>query len=159
LHMLEDVLGWAVVLIGAIVIRFTGIVLIDPIMSICVAVFIFINALKNLKRAIDLFLEKTPHGIDLNEIKEHIMKIEGVLDVHHIHIWSMDGLNNYATMHIVTNEEQHKIKKAVRDELNEHSIGHITLEIEEEGEHCSEKCCQVKFDTISAHPHHHHHHH
>ena len=60
LHMLEDVLGWVVVLIGAIVMRFTDFVIIDPIMSICVALFILINAIRNFKEVLDLFLEKTP---------------------------------------------------------------------------------------------------
>ena len=68
LHMIEDVLGWVVVLLGAIVMRFTDFALIDPIMSIGVAVFILVNALKNLKEAIDLFLEKTPHGVAVKEI-------------------------------------------------------------------------------------------
>ena len=58
LHMLEDVLGWIVVLVGAIVMRFTDFALIDPLMSIGVAVFILINAVGNLKEVLDLFLEK-----------------------------------------------------------------------------------------------------
>ena len=111
LHMLEDVLGWAVVLVGAVVMRFTDFAIIDPILSIGVAVFIFVNAVKNLKEALDLFLEKTPHAIDVREIQEHIAQIHGVLDVHHIHIWSMDGYHNYATMHIVTNGDPHAIKE------------------------------------------------
>ncbi len=155
LHMLEDVLGWIVVLVGAIIMRFTDFYLIDPIMSILVSVFIFINAIKNLKRALDLFLEKTPHDISVPEIKEHITKIDGVLGVHHIHIWSMDGQNNYATMHIVTNGDHHLIKDAVRNELREHGIGHTTLELEEADEHCHEEQCSVTFDE---HSHHHHHH-
>jgi len=159
LHMLEDVFGWAVVLVGAIVMRFTDFALIDPIMSIGVAVFIFINAIGNLKEALDLFLEKTPHDIQLSEIKEHITKIDGVLDVHHIHVWSMDGQNNYATMHIVTNADQHQIKDKVREELQEHGIGHVTLELEKEGEHCHEEHCHVDFREHSGHHHHHHHHH
>ena len=101
LHMLEDVLGWAVVLVGAVVMRFTDLTVIDPLMSIGVAVFIFINALKNLKEVLDLFLAKTPESIQINEIKEHVESIDGVLGVHHIHIWSMDGSANYATMHVV----------------------------------------------------------
>ncbi len=156
LHMLEDVLGWAVVLIGAIIMRFTDFPLIDPIMSIGVAVFIFTNAIKNLKEIIDLFLEKTPHGIDINEIKEHICEIEGVLDVHHIHIWSMDGQSNYATMHIVTNEDAHKIKHKIREELEEHGIGHATLELEAENEHCHEEQCHIEFTAKSTGHHHHH---
>ena len=102
LHMLEDVLGWVVVLIGAIIMNFTDIKLIDPIMSIGVAVFILIHSLKNLKKVLDIFLEKTPEDIDIDELKEHLLKIKGVDDIHHIHVWSIDGYNNYATMHIVS---------------------------------------------------------
>lgn len=159
LHMLEDVLGWVVVLVGAIVMRFTDFALIDPIMSIGVAAFIFVNAIRNLKEVIDLFLEKIPHGIEINEIKEHICGIDGVLGVHHIHIWSMDGQNNYATMHIVTNADPHQIKEKVREELSEYGIGHATLELEAENEHCHEKDCHVEYGQHSGHHHHHHHHH
>ena len=81
LHMLEDVLGWVVVLVGAVVMRFTDFAIIDPFMSIGVAVFILINTVKNLKEAVDLFLEKTPHDVSIDEIKEHLCEIEGVLDV------------------------------------------------------------------------------
>ncbi|MBQ2135844.1 MAG: cation transporter [Clostridia bacterium] len=157
LHMLEDVLGWIVVLIGAVVMRFTDFAIIDPIMSIGVALFILINATKNLKEVLDLFLEKTPSGIDVEEIKEHICSIDGVLDAHHIHIWSMDGQSNFATMHIVTNSDAHKIKELIREELSEHGIVHATLELEAEGEHCHEKNCDIKINSNSGHHHHHHH--
>ncbi len=160
LHMLEDVLGWIVVLIGAVVMRFTDFALIDPIMSIGVAIFILISAVKNLKEVVDLFLEKTPHGIDVSEIKKHICEIDGIIDVHHIHIWSMDGQSNYATMHIVTNEDAHTVKHKVKEELAEHGIKHATLELENETEHCSEKECHiVEHSTPCGHHHHHHHHH
>lgn len=157
LHMLEDVLGWIVVLIGAIVMRFTDISIIDPLMSIGVAVFIFVNAVKNLGEVFDLFLEKTPRNVNISELKAHIQEIDGVLGVHHIHVWSMDGHNNYATMHIVANGDAHDIKNKIRDELREHNIGHVTLELEAENEHCHEKHCHV--DVVSSSGHHHHHHH
>ena len=157
LHMLEDVLGWAVVLVGAIVMRFSDFVLLDPLMSIAVAVFIFINAIHNLKEALDLFLEKTPHGVSVGEIREHIMEIPGIQDVHHIHIWSMDGQNHSATMHIVTDADPHEMKMAIREELREHGIAHATLELETPDEPCSGAACQIKFDAPSHHHHHHHH--
>ena len=157
LHMLEDMLGWVVVLIGAIVMKFTDFALIDPIMSIAVAVFIFINAVKNIKQVLDLFLEKTPDGIDINEITKHIEKIDGVLEVHHIHIRSIDGLNNYATMHIVTNGNPHEIKENVREELEEHGIAHATLELETPDEHCHHRECHIHHEAHSQHHHHHHH--
>ena len=147
LHMLEDVLGWIVVFIGAVVMRFTDISLIDPIMSVAVSVFILINAIKNLKAITDLFLEKMPDGIDIDEIKEHIFHIEGIKDIHHIHIRSIDGINNCATMHIVTDRDAAEIKKLVREELHEHGICHATLEIEGENEDCCDKHCHIEVKT------------
>ena len=158
LHMLEDVLGWAVVLLGAIIMKFTDIVILDPIMSIFVAIFILINALKNLKEVLNLFLEKIPHGIDIDEIEEHISEIEGVLNVHHIHIRSLNGNNNYATMHIVTDADGSTIKKKVREELKEHGIEHATLELETSLERCEETECLMNFENSEGHHHHHHHH-
>lgn len=159
LHMLEDVLGWIVVLVGAIIMRFTDIRIIDPLMSMGVAIFIFVNALKNLKEVLDLFLEKIPNNISIEEIKHHIKEIDGVIDVHHIHVWSMDGYHNYATMHIVANENSHEIKDKIRGELKEHGIGHATLEIESPTDHCHEEYCHIEENHHSGHHHHHHHHH
>jgi len=157
LHMLEDVLGWVVVLIGAIVMRFTDFAIIDPIMSIGIAVFILVNAIKNLKNVIDLFLEKVPYGMSTKDIREHILEIDDVLDVHHVHIWSMDGQSSYATMHIVTNGDYHEVKEKVREELKEHGIGHVTLELEAETEECHERNCVVHTEYSGGHHHHHHH--
>ncbi len=152
LHLLEDVLGWIVVLIGAIVIKFTKFYLIDPLMSLGVALFILISALKNLKEVFDLFLEKTPEGITVNEVKKLVKTIEGVKDVHHIHLWSMDGEEVYATMHIVSDKKKIKeVKTKVKDVLKENNISHTTIEMEEEGEVCHEEKCEVKKET-----HHHH---
>lgn len=158
LHMLEDVLGWIVVLVGAIVMRFTDFYVIDPLMSIGVAIFIFVNALKNLNEILVLFLEKTPNDINIGEIREHVCEVEGVIRVHHVHVWSMDGHNNYATMHVVISGDAHIIKDKIRDELREHGIGHVTLEVEAEGEHCHEEHCHIDFVSSSGHHHHHHHH-
>ena len=159
LHMLEDVLGWAVVLIGAIVMRFTDLSVIDPLMSIGISVFIFVNAAKNLQEIGDLFLEKTPRGVDVEELEHHICHIEGVKDVHHIHVWSMDGQRNFATMHVVTNADPAEIKKAIREELAEHGIQHVTLELETEDEDCPAKTCVIQHSCGCGHHHHHHHHH
>ncbi len=159
LHMLEDVLGWAIVLIGAIIMRFTDISVIDPLMSIGVSFFIFVNAIKNLKQIENLFLEKIPTDVSIKEIKEHVLRIEGVNDVHHIHIWSMDGYHNYATMHIVTEGEPSQIKKEIREELKEHNIQHVTLEMEGIDEECHCENCHIEHCENHHHHHHHHHHH
>ena len=155
LHMLEDVLGWIVVLIGAVVMKYTNISIIDPIMSIGVSVFILINALKNLKEIIDLFLEKTPKNIDINKIKEELKKDKEIIDVHHIHIWSIDGYENLATMHIVTNNLEGDIKHKAKDKLKEYGINHSTIELEKKDDNCDEEECEINH---TEHHHHHHHH-
>jgi len=155
LHMIEDVLGWVVILIGAVVMRFTDITIIDSLMSIGVAAFILINSVKNLKEVLNLFLGKIPSGISVEDIRKHVSEIEGVEDVHHIHIWSTDGKNNYATMHIVTDEDAHAIKKRVREELKEHGIIHVTLELESKDEECQEEYCRVEYKESVGHHHHH----
>ena len=156
LHMLEDVLGWAVILVGAIVMKFTNFYLLDPIMSIGVAVFILINSLKSLKEVLDIFLLKIPKNIDVEELKEHILHVNGVVEVHHIHIWTIDGDSAYATLHVVANEYSQSIKEAVKEELSEHGIGHSTIEMETNLEDCVERTCVVKHDD-NHHCHHHHH--
>ena len=157
LHMLENVLGWIVVLIGAVVMKFTDFSLLDPLMSIGTAVFILWNSVKNLKEIAELFLEKVPDGLETAEIREHLLEIDGVLDVHHIHIRSMDGQNHDASMHIVTNADPHGIKEKVRGELREHGIGHVTLELEREGESCHGRECRMEHRAGAGHLHHHHH--
>lgn len=154
LHMLEDVLGWAIVLIGAVVMRFTDWWFLDPVLSLALAVFIGFHALKNLKAVGDVFLEKTPEGIDPEEITHHLTEIPGVESVHHLHIWSMDGYRHSATLHAVVSGEYGSAKQAIKEELEEHGITHVTVELEGPDEHCEDTCCKP-----AAHTHHHHHHH
>ncbi|MBE6825113.1 MAG: cation transporter [Ruminococcaceae bacterium] len=155
LHMLEDVFGWIVVLIGAIVMWFTDISIIDPIMSIGVALFILIHSIKHLKSIIGLFLLKAPDNIDINELKEHLREIDSVKDVHHIHIWSLDGQSNYATMHIVADKNDKEMKDKIKHELKHHGICHSTLEFETSNEACNNKHCYVEHKIKSCHHHHH----
>lgn len=156
LHMLEDVLGWAVVLVGAIVMRLTGFSIIDPILSIGVAIFIFKNAFDNFLAIMDVFLEKTPRNISLPELEKHLHKIPDVKGVHHMHIWSMDGYQNYATLHVVGTGDTGKLKQAIRAELAKYDIVHTTIEIESPTEICTEQQCEPKI-VSATHAHHHHH--
>lgn len=158
LHMLEDVLGWAIVLIGAIVMRFTGWSVLDPILSIGVAIFIFLQAMHNLKEIADIFLEKKPKEIDIETLKALIKTIEGVDEVHHIHLWSMDGINHYATMHIVAPKNIIETKEAIRKALEELHIHHVTIEIDESKSQCCNQVCPAPLSSHNIHTHHHHHH-
>ena len=151
LHMLEDVLGWIVVLIGAVVMRFTDFALLDPILSIAVAVYIFINAGKNLVKTLEPLMEKVPLDISMEKLEADLMKIPDIQRVYHIHIWSIDGENHSATAHIVTDGDPESVKAAVRKVLASQGIRHATLELEAPDSPAA--ACEIK------HHHHHHHHH
>lgn len=157
LHMLEDVLGWVIVLLASIIIKETSLVIIDPIMSIIVSIFIIVNSIRNLKTILDLFLEKIPNNINIDNLKKELLKIEDIKDIHHIHIWSLDGINNYATMHIVINKDNKHIKDNVREKLKDYNINHVTIEIEHLDEKCKEVSCHIDNTKETSHSHHHHH--
>lgn len=156
LHMLEDVFNWVVVLIGAVLIRFTDLSFIDPIMSIFVATFVLFNSLKNFKEILDLFLERIPKYLSLDEVKKRLIALNDVIDVHHIHIWSIDGSNNYATMHVVVKKQNVLIKEKIREILKEYQICHVTIELETENEICKDNICSLNIKNDLFHHHHHH---
>lgn len=143
LHMLEDVLGWIVVLVGSIIMKLTNLSIIDPIMSIIVSIYIFIHASKNFFEILNVFLEKIPDNINLSKIKKDLLKIDGVLDIHHIHIWSIDGIENFATMHVVYEKNSLNIKNEIRTKMKHYQINHVTIELETKNEDCLEKECII----------------
>ena len=160
LHMLEDVLGWIVVLLGGVLIRFTGLTVIDPLLSIGVALFILTHAFQGMGEVLDVFLEKTPEGVDPEEVESHLRHVRGVADVHHLHIWTLDGNHHCASVHIVAETpDVPGLKAKLREEFEEHGVGHVTIELETAGEQCSQKHCEIHTHDCGHHHHHHHHHH
>ena len=144
LHMLEDVLGWLVVLVGTVVMRFTDWVFIDPLMSIAVAIFILVHAVGTLREILNLFLEKTPDGVSVEELTAHLTALSDVIGVHHVHVRSLDGIRHFATLHAVINGDPAEAKAAIRGELSEHGITHATIEIETPDEVCADTECRVE---------------
>ena len=139
LHMLEDVLTWLVVLIGAVVMRLTDWVILDPLMSIGVATYIFIHAVGHLRAAADIFLEKVPEGYSVEGVRQAVLAVEGVSDAHHVHLRSIDGYTHAATLHVVA--ENTSVKEKIRTRLNAIGIAHVTVEVETEGEICGQPQC------------------
>lgn len=161
LHMLEDVLGWAVVLVGAIVMRITNFSLIDPILSILVAGFILKEAIQNCMRILDILLEKTPRNVNIEKLEQKLRGVAGIKEVHHVHIWSLDEEHNYATMHVVSDISPKKyteLKTEIRALCKKSNIEHITIEIESLDEKCKEHECAVKDAVHVTHAHHEHNH-
>jgi cobalt-zinc-cadmium efflux system protein len=148
-HLLEDVLGWAVILIGGVIITFWDIYLLDPIMTLGLTVFIIYNVSKNLREAVNILLEGVPAHIHFDEVKRDLLAIDGVLEVHDVHIWSLEGETDILIAHIVADEAHLKkpdqTRKAVKDVLKKHHIEHSTIELESKyycsGIECKEWQC------------------
>jgi len=141
LHLMEDALGWVAVLIGSIVMLFADIPIIDPILSLGIALYILWNAFKNLRKVLHIFLQGTPRNVDLEEVKKDLLKLEHVQDIHDTHVWTMDGSYNILTFHLVIREnkklsELAELRKQVIDMLKNHHIDHTTVQFEVPGEVC-----------------------
>lgn len=163
LHLLEDVLGWAVVLVGSILMRIFDMSILDPILCIGITIFILVHVFRNLKEIAQVFLEKAPENVNIKNIKSELIS-ENVKDIHHIHVWTLDGVANYITLHVllrdnITLDEIVETKKTIRNKLKEEGIEHATIEIEFCNEHCEEIDCKVCTHEGDGNHHHHHHHH
>ena len=139
LHLLEDMIGWIVVLISGVILMFIYIPLIDTIISFVIAVFILYQAIRYFVEIFQIILMKNPFDKESSQIIAQLKKMENVNDVHDIHIWSLDGKKNIITLHVVTSlcdsEEIAQLRSQIRQELKEFSK-HCTIEIEQAGTHC-----------------------
>lgn len=161
LHLLEDTLSWIVVIFISVVMLFTNAVILDPILSIVISLYILLHVVKNIKQVVDIILEKVPEDIDVDVLKEELEKNFDIKEIHHVHIWTMDGENNYLTMHVVVNGDEVKeniikLKTEIKRKLSEKNIKHSTIEIEYEDEECHDINCEIHPNTESHHHHHHH---
>lgn len=134
LHMLEDVLGWAVVLVGALVMRFTELSVIDPLMSVTLSVFIFIHAAEHLRETADVFLGKTPNELDVGELKDRLYEVEGVIEVGEVRIVNLDGSRLFAAVRIVTDSGTDDTKEAVRGVLRDFGVCEAVIETTDSAE-------------------------
>ena len=141
LHLLEDVLGWAAVLAGAVVMRLTGLTMIDPILSVASICYVLFNVCRNVKQLLPIILQGVPADVDRAHIIEKLEAIEAVEGVHDIHIWSLDEAYNVLTVHIVLRraapmEALAALKCCVRALLREEGVQHATIEFEAPDETC-----------------------
>lgn len=144
LHMLEDLLGWVVVLIGSILMMFFNWPVIDPVMSVGIAAFVLYNAIRHLKKSFKILLQAVPENLEIENIRQKLLSLSSVKQVHGIHAWTLDGTFNILTVHLVLNnihdiEEAYHIKKAVKETLKDESINHLTIEFEKENDYCELK--------------------
>lgn len=140
-HLLEDVLGWAAVLVVGIVLSFQDIHYLDPALSLVIALYILWKVFQRLKETLYIFLQGVPKDLNLDEIKTRILEVPSVDSMHHTHIWSLEGEHHVFTTHIKLMyirkfQELLEVKRQVKDILKEYAFQHYTIEIELDQETC-----------------------
>lgn len=141
LHFVEDVLGWVAILAGSFVMMFADVPFLDPILSIAIAAYILYNVFRNLQSTFRILLQRRPDSVDEDSVRKKVLSLPGVKDIHDVHFWTMDGVYNVMTLHVVVDRHQsigqrEQIKNDVKHELQHLDIQHSTVEIESEDENC-----------------------
>jgi len=155
-HLASDALVSLALVIGGIIIYYTGFFRIDAILSLIVATVIIGSTWRLLRDSLRLSLDGVPADIDIDAVRDTIKKVNGVKDIHHIHIWAISTTVNALTAHLViddsiNNASETAIKKKIRHDLSHLNIKHATLETERLGEACDTEECEEQ-----VHEHHHH---
>jgi len=137
LHMIGDAMASAGVIIGGFIILFTGWDIIDPILSVLIAFLIATGAWKIVKQTIGILMEGTPKGISLKEITDKLQSVDGVVNVHDLHVWSITSGKNALSCHVVLNnqvsfQESQVILRKIEHEMVHQGIGHVTIQLENE---------------------------
>ena len=139
-HLLEDVLGWVAVLIVAIVMQFKDWPVLDPVLSIGFTLFILFNVIRNLISTVKLFFQASPDNDLLQNVTDKLLELDAVSNLHHLHIWSLDGEHHVATVHIVSQFESKAeylmLKESIANALDEFELSHTTIEVENGLEDC-----------------------
>lgn len=134
-HMVEDLMGWVFVLIGAVIMKFFGFPQIDALLAIGISVWILFNVIKNTREVLKVFLMASPAPGLIDTISGEILKVSGVVSAHHMHLWSLDGEMHIFTGHVVIDDvsigdKADQIRKEIKAELLKYDIVEATIELE-----------------------------
>ncbi len=145
LHLLEDILGWIAVLIGAIVIYYTGWFWIDGVLALAIAAFIGYNAVRNLIGTMRILLQSVPENVSIEKLLSELHQIKGVQDIHDLHVWSVDGSYNIGSLHAVVSpaykNNESDMLSAIVSLMEKHKIQHPTVQIETDALNCKLVAC------------------
>jgi cobalt-zinc-cadmium efflux system protein len=146
LHLLSDAIVSAGLVIGGVVIYYTGLSWIDPALSLVVAVIILFSTWQLLRDSLRLSLDGVPAGIEIKKVRETIGRMKDVKGFHHIHVWAISTTENALTAHLVVDrnsgmETVEALKHKIKHQLLHQNIQHATLEIEMEDAPCDEPDC------------------
>lgn len=140
-HLAEDVLGWVAVLAAGIAMQIWFVPVLDPLLSLLITGFILFQVIRELRHALRVFLQGTPEGIDPDALERELLNLEGVSEIHHMHVWSLDGERKVVSLHVMTEKmmiprEIQALKSGIRLFLESMGMFHSTIEIEFPGESC-----------------------
>jgi cobalt-zinc-cadmium efflux system protein len=163
-HMLGDALGCIAIIGGALAIRFTGFVQVDPLLSILIGILIVWSAIDIIRESLNILLEGLPRGIHLGDVTTSMRVVEGVLDVHDLHIWSLGSSTHALSCHVLIDDVPPSASDAILKRLNgmlaeRFHIAHTTVQFEHAGCEISENGCAIPVHDHSHHDEGHHHHH
>lgn len=133
LHLLGDCLGWVAVLLASIVMMFVEIPLLDPILSVCISLYILYNVVHNLIVASRIVLEGVPSAVDYTALKAEVTRLDGVASLRELRLWSMDNEHHAAevvlTTTLTTFTETEALKATIRTLLDQHGVEHCVIEV------------------------------
>ncbi|MBL7851874.1 MAG: cation transporter [Cyclobacteriaceae bacterium] len=146
LHLLSDTLVSAAIVAGGIAIVYTGWYWVDSALSLLVVGVILVSTWRLLRESLKLSLDGVPNNISVKDITERALRYDGVVGLHHVHIWALSSTENALTAHLVlckdvSHDRERTIKEQFRHELLHQQIQHITLETEWENEPCEAEDC------------------
>jgi cation diffusion facilitator family transporter len=132
LHFLEDTLGWLAVILMAIVLRFTDWYILDPLLSLVISFFILSKALPRFWSTLKIFLDAVPEGLDIEQVKNGLERLDNVASLNQLNLWTMDGLEKNAIVHLCLEdwEQMTETKNQVRQLLEERGVQNITIEVD-----------------------------
>ena len=132
LHFLEDTLGWLAVILMAIILKFTDWYILDPLLSLVISFFILSKAIPRFWSTLKIFLDAVPEGVETGDLEKDLEALINVKSVNQLSIWSMDGLENNAIIHLCLEdwEQMMETKNQVRQLLEERGIQNITIEVD-----------------------------
>ena len=141
LHLLEDVLGWVAVLIVSVVMMFVDLPILDPILSVGISIFVLYNVVRNMITTFNVILQGVPSDIKLVELQSKLEAIDGVIQVHDLHVWSLDSEYNIASLHAIIApstdvDQMAHLKQEIKALMLTESIEHTTVEFETADEDC-----------------------
>ena len=158
LHFLEDTLGWLAVILMAIILRFTDWYILDPLLSLVISIFILSKAIPRFWSALKIFLDAVPEGVETSDLEKDIEALANVKSVNQLSIWSMDGLENDAIVHVCLEEIEHMeyCKESIRNLLKDYGFQNVTIEVDANlASHQTHKRKIEELEVGQSHGHHH----